>query len=215
MTVQRYRQPVASPKCSKIPERKRVFSHPSKWRNEIVSAALDAGVGDTDDLSQFLAIWIWFNKSKNQTGSVRQAARVMGRIDFTIADALDAIDESTAMYRALPPGAMSKTRIADTVARLLRVDFATRQRLGFTKIGAYDFLRKKRMQRRKELNRQAKERKRRESDARPQSESISQKEPWAKEGISRAKWYRQEKDRKWQMIEDYFADLGPAKGPSK
>jgi hypothetical protein len=181
-------------------KKKRIFNPQTKWRREIESHARDVGAGDTDDLSRWLVAWVWFNKSKDPPGAVIECARTMGRKGFTAAEARDVIQESKATLRAMPPGSVSKDNIADTVGRFLRVDYATRQRLHFTKIGSWDVDREGRLRRRKERQRQADKRRRRQRGAKTRAEyleanSISRTKRWKSEGISRAQWYRRQKAR--------------------
>jgi hypothetical protein len=124
-----------------------------------------------------------------------ECARRIGRKGFTAAEAQDVIEEAEASPRA---------RKADDLARYLRLDYATRQALGITMIGAYDADKRERRRRRRERNRQAKELKRRARGSRLRSEyeaqSISRAKPWEAEGISRKTWYKRLK--KNQLIDN-------------
>lgn len=93
---------------------------------------------------------------------------------------------------------------ADTIARAIGLDIATRDLLKLTTIGAYDFdakardkrrlARRARRQREKRAERQRQ--KRAERGAQSRAECISQQKPWLVEGISRRTWYRRQKERK-------------------
>jgi hypothetical protein len=81
------------------------------------------------------------------------------------------------------------------LSEALRLTEAERVALGgVPTIGAVDVTTEQRKEMRKARNKERKRRKRRAAGMRPQSESISRAKPWEKEGISRAKWYRQRRE---------------------
>jgi hypothetical protein len=168
------------------------FNWQVKCRREIEKHARHVGAADTDDLSKWLVAWAWNNpRSKDRVGGVIECARRLGRKDFTEAEANAVIQEADATPRA---------KKADDLARYLRVDYATRQALGFTQIGAFDADKRERKRRRQERSRLFKERRRRDKGAKLRAEyeanSKSQKKPWDLEGTSRRTWYRQQKRQK-------------------
>ena len=139
---------------------------------------------------------MWDNpRSKDQVGAVMECARRIGRKGFTAAEAEDVVQEAKATPRA---------RKADALGCYLRLDYATRQALGITMIGAYDADKRERRRRRKERNRQSKERKRREKGAKTRAEyeanSISKAKPWETEGISRHDMVRRQKAATWHGL---------------
>jgi hypothetical protein len=105
----------------------------------------------------------------------------MGREGFTPADAEAVVEEASRTGRHMS---------ADNLARFLGVTYALRQRLGLTTIGSVDVGKRARKELRKRQDRLAKERRRREQGARPQSQSLSRTKPWKKLNMSRPKWYR-------------------------
>ena len=166
------------------------FNWRVKRRREIELHARHVGAAATDDLPRWLIAWVWDNpRSKDQVGAVMECARRIGRKGFTAAEAQDVIEEA---------GATPRARKADDLACYLRLDYATRQVLGITMIGAHDADKRERRRRRRERNRLAKELKRRERGAIVRAEwleanSISRAKPWEAEGISRITWYRRRK----------------------
>jgi hypothetical protein len=151
-------------------------------RREIERHACEVGAAHTDDLSRWLIAWVWHNgRSRDQIGAVIECARRMGREGFTPADAEAVVEEASRTGRHMS---------ADNLARFLGVTYALRQRLGLTTIGSVDVGKRARKELRKRKDRLAKERRRREQGARPQSQSLSRTEPWKKRNMSRAKWYR-------------------------
>lgn len=85
--------------------------------------------------------------------------------------------------------------MADTIARKIKLDIETRDRLGIKTIGAYDFDKKARDERRLRFNAARKRQKRAERGATPRAECFSQKKPWLAEGISERTWYRRKKEK--------------------
>jgi hypothetical protein len=80
--------------------------------------------------------------------------------------------------------------MADTLAARLNLTDAERSRLKIRSVGAVDFTKEQRAQRRREKSRLASEAKRRAVGAKPQSQSSSRTEPWKAQGVSRRTWYR-------------------------
>lgn len=76
---------------------------------------------------------------------------------------------------------------ADSIANAIGLDIATRDALCIKTIGAYDFSKADREERRR-LNHAARQRIRRRKNSRPQS--VAKSKPWAAEGISERTWYR-------------------------
>ncbi|MBR1249188.1 hypothetical protein JQ609_19950 [Bradyrhizobium sp. AUGA SZCCT0169] len=83
---------------------------------------------------------------------------------------------------------------ADTIAKRLGVTAAERAELGLRTIGAIDFPAKQRQEHRREMQRLAKEQKRRASGSRGRAQfegqSAERQRPWEPLGISRRTWYR-------------------------
>lgn len=87
---------------------------------------------------------------------------------------------------------------ADALGWKLRLSAVDRQRLGITTIGAYDQSKAERTKRRKKLERQRKANARLSKGAKArkvyEAQSISRAKPWKAEGISRATWYRRQRE---------------------
>jgi hypothetical protein len=79
---------------------------------------------------------------------------------------------------------------ADTLAKLLRLDAATRQRLGITTIGAIDCKKAKRKTRRRKIAATRERERRAKAGAKPHAASLAQTEPWKLLKISRATYFR-------------------------
>jgi hypothetical protein len=94
---------------------------------------------------------------------------------------------------------------ADTLARRLNLHLAERTRLGITTIGAVDKPKEQRLAERKERNRLAKEKRRRARGAKARavycSSSKSRTKPWIAAGVSRATWYRRQRETADAAIE--------------
>jgi hypothetical protein len=167
-------------------QRQHSFSFPAKRRREIVLHARYVGAADTEDLSRWLIAWVWHNpRAKDQVWSVMEAAKNMGG-KITEAQA-SAVTEEASITR--------KRLTADNLARFLGVTYAERQALRLTTIGSVNVGKRARKVLRKRQDRLAKERKRRAAGMRPQSESLSATKPWRGLGMSRAAWYRRNKQR--------------------
>jgi hypothetical protein len=153
-------------------------------RREIIRYACHIGVGDTDDLDQFLKAWIWHGPPiffKKPIDAVQDAAKAMGRPGYTETEAQEIIEASN-RGRALHK--------ADDVGEYLRLSDEMRTELGIRTIGAHDVSSRQRTIRRNRRKREAKERNRREQGMRPQSQSRSQTEPWKKYGVVRRTYER-------------------------
>jgi hypothetical protein len=87
---------------------------------------------------------------------------------------------------------------ADTLAKVLNLTEAERRRLHVRTIGAVDMSKAERLQARKLRDRQNKRTKRRAKGAKPRAEyeakSKNRIKPWIALGISRATWYRQNRE---------------------
>jgi hypothetical protein len=121
--------------------------------------------------------------SNDQVGALMFAAKRMGG-RITVAQASAIID----VARASP-----RYRSADSVARQLGVTYLVCERLDLRTIGSIDVKKRARKEMRKRKDRLYQERKHRARGAKPQSESLSAKQPWLAAGICRASWYRQAK----------------------
>jgi hypothetical protein len=86
-----------------------------------------------------------------------------------------------------------KKYAADTLARLLNLTSAERDRLKIHTIGAVDLNKAGRKRRRLEKDRLAKKAKRIASGATPRAQSASRTKPWKAAGISRSKWYAEQR----------------------
>jgi hypothetical protein len=82
---------------------------------------------------------------------------------------------------------------ADPLAYLLNLNSEERDRLKIRTIGAVDLDREQRKQRRRERDKKAKQEKRKAAGATPRAQSISQTKPWLALGISRSKWYQDQR----------------------
>lgn len=144
------------------------------------------GAAETDDFDRWLTEWAVHNPdTRDQVLSVMDAARSMGG-KITEADAIEIADRADEVPY-LPR--------ADTLAKSLGVTYAQRQELRLTTIGSTDVKKRARRVLRKRKDRLYQERKRRERGARPQSESLSATQPWRDLEMSRATWYRRNKER--------------------
>ncbi len=87
---------------------------------------------------------------------------------------------------------------ADTLGWKLHLNAADRRALGITTIGAYDEPKAVRVKRRKDREKQRKANARRSKGAKPrkayEAQSISRAKPWKADGISRATWYRRQRE---------------------
>lgn len=142
-------------------------------------AYLTAAAGGRADIDSWARRWLpWLDDPK-----VLQAAR-------TLADKLTNSKRGPCI---LP---------ADDVAKLLGVTLAERERLRLNTIGACDLPRAQRLQeaaaRKRNADRERQAEKRRKAGARPRADeiavSISATRPWEAEGISRATWYRRQRE---------------------
>ena len=162
------------------------FDLNSKRRREIVKHAIHIGAADTDDFGRWLVAWALHNPgAKDQVWSVMQAGRRMGG-QITEAEAIAIADEAAEIPYCWK---------ADRLAKYLGLTYQQRTILKITTIGACDFPKRRRAQLRMHKDRMAKWRKRRAAGMRPQSESLSETQPWKKLGMSRATWYRRNKAR--------------------
>ena len=87
---------------------------------------------------------------------------------------------------------------ADTLARRLNLHLDERTRLGITTIGAVDKPKAQRLADQKEQRRLAQVKRRRARGIKPRASyvgsSTSRAKPWISEGISRATWYRRQRE---------------------
>jgi hypothetical protein len=156
-------------------------------RVEIIVIARRKDVADTVDLDRFLLVWFWhrpLSADADPVGSLIHAAWRMGREDFTPAEAREII-------RASKQG--KPLHRADAVGQYLRLTDAERSLWGIRTIGGLDVPKRQRTLRRKRLHREYMARKRLEAGAKPHSQSLSRKQPWRDEGVSRRTWERQRK----------------------
>src|SRR5262245_7045007 len=157
------------------------FDFAAKRRREIVLHARHVGAAETEDFSRWLIAWVWHNRSaKDQIWSVMECAKNMGG-KVTEAGA-SAITEEASITR--------KHLTADNLARFLGVTYEQRQALRLTTIGSVNVGKRARKGLRKRKDRFYQKRRRRERGARPQSESLSQTQPWSELGMSRRTWER-------------------------
>src|SRR5215831_1852053 len=157
------------------------FDFCAKRRREIVLHARHVGAAQTDDFDRWLIAWVWHNcKAKDQIWSVMECAKNMGG-KVTEAEA-SAITKEASITR--------KHLTADNLARFLGVTYEQRQALRLTTIGSVNVGKRARKELRKRKDRFYQKRRRRERGARPQSESLSQTQPWSELGMSRRTWER-------------------------
>jgi hypothetical protein len=83
---------------------------------------------------------------------------------------------------------------ADKLAERLRLDYATRTRLGITTIGAVDCKKAKRARLRRKRAAAREKARRARAGAAPHGGSVEQTEPWKALGISRRTWYRRRRN---------------------
>lgn len=87
---------------------------------------------------------------------------------------------------------------ADALAWRLRLTKEQRTMLGITTIGAIDESRAERIKRRKQRDRDRKRNARRAKGIKPrkayEGQSVTRAQPWKAEGISRATWYRRQRE---------------------
>jgi hypothetical protein len=158
----------------------------AKRRREILAHASHVGAADTADLGRWLIAWVWHNRNaRDQIWSVMEAAKGLG-CRLTEWEAAAIIDEASDTRRR---------KSADNLARWLGLTYDDRRALGITTIGSVNVTRRVRQELRKFRDREAKARKRRASGARPQEQSLSRRQPWRDENMSRAQWYRKRKQR--------------------
>jgi hypothetical protein len=119
-------------------------------RREIVRLALHVGAAETDKFSRYLRAWYWHKSpaaKDDPVWAVIDAARQMGRLGFTEAEA----DEIIASSRLGNP-----LTNADDLGMYLHLSDATRTELGIRRIGAYDVTKRERTRRRRLQNNEAK-----------------------------------------------------------
>ena len=153
-------------------------------RYEIIALARHMGVADTCDLDRFLIAWWWhrpLSADDDPVGAVIEAARRIGRPDLSENEAKQVIADAERF---------SPIYNADKLGAHLRLDDATRTRIGVRTIGAWDVSKRQRTLRRKRRASARQARHRRKRGARPHSQSLSQTRPWDAEGISRRTWER-------------------------
>ena len=169
------------PVSPRLRRRNANFDFAAKRRREIVLHARHVGAAETEDFSRWLIAWVWHNPSaKDQIWSVMECAKNMGG-KVTEAGA-SAITEEASITR--------KHLTADNLARFLGVTYEQRQALRLTTIGSVNVGKRARKELRKRKDRFYQKRRRRERGARPQSESLSQTQPWSELGMSRRTWER-------------------------
>lgn len=87
---------------------------------------------------------------------------------------------------------------ADALAWRFRLSMEERTMLGITTIGAFDKSKAERTKLRKKRDRERKTNSRRARGIKPrkqyEQQSLSQQKPWIAEGISRATWYRRQRE---------------------
>jgi hypothetical protein len=167
--------------------RRKNFDFHAMRRNEIVLHARFVGAMDTEDRGRWLVAWAVHNPgARDQVWSLMQAAQRMG----------GAITEGEATAIADQAAEIPYVWKADQLAKYLGLTYAQRQALRLTTIGSVDIGKRARRVLRQRKDRLAKERKRRAAGMRPQSQSLSQTQPWREMGLSRAAWYRRNKSRR-------------------
>jgi hypothetical protein len=144
------------------------------------------GAADTEDLDRFLIAWSWHNRqSTDPIWAITNAARRMGRLNLTDAEASAIIEEAS-----VTRGHLS----ADNLARFLGVTFSQRQALGLHTIGSVNVRRRDRKVIRRIRDKVKKEQKRRAAGVRPRADyeatSLSRTKPWRAVNISRRTWER-------------------------
>jgi hypothetical protein len=154
-------------------------------RAEIITIALHKRVADAEDLDRFLKSWFWhrpLSADQDPIGAVIEVASRMGRHDLTEKEAKIIIKASTNGARPL--------RKADDLGQYLRLSDAERTEWGVRTIGAHDLSKRQRTLRRKQRNREQHAERRRQRGATPRAQSLSRRQPWKTEGISRRTWER-------------------------
>jgi hypothetical protein len=104
---------------------------------------------------------------------------------------------------------------ADALAWCLGLTQEQRTMLGITTIGATDMNKAARTKRRKQLDRERKASQRRANGVKPrklyEAQSLSRAKPWLTEGISRATWYRRQRET---GARDNTAEIAHDTGPA-
>jgi hypothetical protein len=163
------------------------FDIQSAMRASIVTIARKVGAADTEDLWRYLVAFVWCNRdSDDQVYAVVNAAWRMGRRSMSEAEAEEIIKLARQHFRR------AHMR-ADGMARWLGLKYAQRKAWGIRVIGSVDVGRATRKALRRHYKREAEERRRRTRGARPQELSLSRRQPWRDQNMSRAQWYRKRK----------------------
>ena len=159
------------------------FDFKVQRRSDIERHARRMQAASTEDFDRWLVVWAQHNaRSKDPVGALMMAAQRMGG-RITKAEAVATID-----YAKESP----RPRTADSVARQLGLTYRVREELGITTIGSIDIGKRARKVLRQRKARLREEARRRRRGAKPQSESLSQTQPWKALGISRRTWYRRQ-----------------------
>ena len=163
--------------------RRSSFDFAAVRRREIERHARRMHAASTEDFDHWLVVWVQHNAgSKDPVGALMMAARRMGG-RITEAEAIAVIDCAKASPRP---------RTADSLARQLGLTYRVREELRITTIGSIDIGKRARKVLRQRKARLREEARRRRRGAKPQSESLSQTQPWKALGISRRTWYRRQ-----------------------
>jgi len=163
--------------------RNKYFNKDCCRRREIERHAIYVGAGNTDDLDVWLIAWARHNRhSQDPIGAVMECARRLGRKGMSESEAKAIIAEAAAMPKEM--------LTADKLAQRIGLTYAVRQKLGITTIGACDVSKRRRKMLRKKKDLLAKEQKRQQRGAKSHQNSLSKRQPWKDQKMSRAKWYR-------------------------
>ena len=103
-------------------------------------------------------------------------------------------DETAALIETVLARPLKWT--ANSMAKRLGLNEATRSRLGLTTIGAIDCSKAKRAKLRKMRNNEAKRVHRAEAGAKPHAASVEQTKPWLQLGIKRRTYYRRQHEQR-------------------
>jgi len=176
-------------------QRLRPFSLAAQRRREIERVAVKQGGANRHSL----LAWHWHNtRSSDPVTALVEASKRMNRSGLTLAEAarrrnrdgLSLVEACALLHdgRHIRP-----RRRADALAKWLGVDRAMREELKLRTIGAIGFNKAARTRARKRKDKERKAARRREAGAKPHSQSAARTQRWKADGMSRAAWYRRQR----------------------
>jgi hypothetical protein len=158
----------------------------AKRRREIVLHAKYVGAASTADFDVWLTQWVIHNPTaKDEVWAVMMAARRMGG-EITEAEAATICDEA-ALCPHIPTAAQLGKTLRLTLDARTKLKISTIRPHNMSKADLDEIRRCKALVRKRELRRARGAQSREEYLA---ANSLSATKPWKKEGMSRAKWYK-------------------------